>query len=541
MGKSNQSQYTFINFKPELTESQKQKCDRSFFGVLRNNIIPMMNGEIFDVLYSQSERGRDPIDAKFKMAALIIKSAYNLSYDELDNKLEFDVMAKYAFGYEYDDKKPVSGRTLRRFLLENQEYQKEHGIDLINSFFENLAEPIAKAIEADTNLIRIDSTFIESSIKHLSRMEIIFESVRRAVKLLDKEEINLDETLKNYLDNTMSNRLFYYKQTELNKDELACKFLDDASRTLAVFPKALKDSQEYQILERVLNEQGIRDDNGNFKLRDPKEVGSDSVQSPVDPDATFRIKNGKTSKGYLGTDAEVSNGNESVVIASRTDTNNRSDSDIIKEVLPELKGEDKKEVVADGAYGSVENQKIAEENNIELSPTNLPGRPTDPIHAEFELNEEQTKVKKCPAGHKPRTTKLYENGQIAFTMSKATCDSCPLRDKCCVKANKNVKNPRVLRGLTSASRHAKAVSEAKLSSEEKQDKVNKAYFRNGVEALFNDLNRNYGLKRIGSQFRGLIRTGIEHTIAVTARNCKSVFNYFKRIGWESVQLPDPVL
>lgn len=540
MSNSSQPQMGFINYKRVFTPEQIEKCEKSFYGVLRRFVIPQIDDSIFEPVNKKKEKGRDPIEASVKVAALIVKCAYNLSYEELDNKLEFDLMAKYGFDYEYEDKKPVSGRTLRRFLLDCQNYQEETGEELINQCFENLAGPIAKAIEADPNLIRIDSTFIESSIKHLSRLEIIFESTRRAVKALEKNGIGLPENLKVYLQDSLGNRLFYHKKSDLDKGETAGRLLKDAWAVCALFPESLKGLKERQTLKRVLDEQSARDEDGNPVLKDKKGVRSDSVQSPVDPEATFRSKNGKTSKGYLGTDAEISNGEESVIVKSRTDRNIRSDSDIVKEMIPELKGEEPKEIVADGAYGSKENIELAEENNISLEPTNLPGKPTDPIHAKITLNEEKTEVALCPAGNSPKTSSRYGNDQIGFSMDKDVCDNCPLKNECCVKANPKAKNPRTCRGLTSVTSINKAKVENCLSEEEKEDRVKKAHFRNGIESTFSDLKRNCGLSGIGSQFRGLIRTGLTHTIAAMTHNCRSLFNYFKRTGWESALSPEMV-
>ena len=540
MSNSNQPQMGFINFKRVFTPEQIEKCEKSFYGVMRNFILPQIDASLFDPVNKKNERGREPIDASIKIAALIIKCAYNLSYEELDNKLEFDLMAKYGFGYEYEDSRPVSGRTLRRFLLDCQNYQRETGTDLINLCFQNLAEPIAKAIKADPNLIRIDSTFIESSIRHLSRLEIIFESARRAVRVLSKKKIELPENLSAYLDENLGNRLFYHKHPDLNKDEMTGRLLEEAFETLNLFPEELKDEEEFLILKRVLSEQSSRDEAGNLSLKDQKEIPSDSVQSPVDPEATFRLKNGKSSKGYLGTDAEISNGKEGVIIKSRTDQNNVHDSEIVKIIIQELGGQDHKEIIADGAYGSKENIELAEENNLSLEPTNLPGRPADPIHAKITLNEEGTKVILCPAGNKPKSSSCYSNDQISFTMSKAVCDKCPLKNDCCVKANPNVKNPRTYRGLTSVTMINKATVENCLSDQEKEERISKAHYRNGIESTFSNLKRCFGLSGIGSQLRGLIRTGITHTIAVMTRNCRSLFNYFERTGWASALSPEAV-
>ena len=66
------------------------------------------------------------------------------------------------------------------------------------------------------------------------------------------------------------------------------------------------------------------------------------------------------------------------------------------------KQEEKTVMITDGAYSGVENSQLAEEKNIELITTNLTGKPAPDILAEFEFNEDGTKIVRCPAGHQPK-------------------------------------------------------------------------------------------------------------------------------------------
>ena len=58
-------------------------------------------------------------------------------------------------------------------------------------------------------------------------------------------------------------------------------------------------------------------------------------------------------------------------------------------------------MISDGAYGSVEIQKLAEEKNIEFVSTSLVGKEPDPIFADYQLSEDEKSVIKCAAGHTP--------------------------------------------------------------------------------------------------------------------------------------------
>lgn len=60
-------------------------------------------------------------------------------------------------------------------------------------------------------------------------------------------------------------------------------------------------------------------------------------------------------------------------------------------------------IVADGAYSGTENTQLAADKNVELITTSLTGKSVQDILAEFEFNEEGTKVLQCPAGHTPKS------------------------------------------------------------------------------------------------------------------------------------------
>ena len=59
-------------------------------------------------------------------------------------------------------------------------------------------------------------------------------------------------------------------------------------------------------------------------------------------------------------------------------------------------------IVTDGAYAGANVTELAQENNVCLMHTNLTGRESEDILADFEFNEEGNKVLKCPGGFEPK-------------------------------------------------------------------------------------------------------------------------------------------
>ena len=96
-------------------------------------------------------------------------------------------------------------------------------------------------------------------------------------------------------------------------------------------------------------------------------------------------------------------------------------------------------IVADGAYSGTENTQLAADKNVELITTSLTGKPAPDILADFEFNEEGTKVLRCPAGHAPKSCSyMKQSNQCAVSFLHEQCVGCPYQDQCKPKIFKRV-------------------------------------------------------------------------------------------------------
>ena len=107
-----------------------------------------------------------------------------------------------------------------------------------------------------------------------------------------------------------------------------------------------------------------------------------------DPDATYRSKAGKSHKGYIGNVVEtVGEAGDSLITGVSFEENIHSDSAFCKEYLENRPDNAEPEImITDGAYGSQENQRLAERKNTELITTALTGKPVDKFYAEFQFS-----------------------------------------------------------------------------------------------------------------------------------------------------------
>ena len=138
-------------------------------------------------------------------------------------------------------------------------------------------------------------------------------------------------------------------------------------------------------------------------------MNSSMMQNPSDPEATFRSKSRKRASGIYSNLEESVGKNGSVVTDYQYDQNNHSDSQFLQEHLEQMeKQEERTVIITDGAYSGTENTQLASEKNVELITTSLTGKSRPDILADFEFNEEGTKVLRCPAELCAEKLLLYE-------------------------------------------------------------------------------------------------------------------------------------
>ena len=160
-----------------------------------------------------------------------------------------------------------------------------------------------------------------------------------------------------------------------------------------------------------------------MRIREDGGMSSSILQNPSDPDATYRKKAGKEHRGY------VANFEENIY----------SDSQFFKDSLERKETSDEKAiVVADGAYFGEDNQRDAEKKNTTLVTTAISGCDVPDIYADFELNEEHTRIEKCPEGYHPKSCSLNSKGHFYVSFPICCCKNCPNKDKCKPKFHKQV-------------------------------------------------------------------------------------------------------
>jgi len=253
------------------------------------------------------------------------------------------------------------------------------------------------------------------------------------------------------------------------------------------------------------------------RLRTSEEMpGSGMMQSPHDPDATFRRKAGRNHKGYVLNVEESCGEAGSIVTNWSYGPNNVSDQELLRRAVAEDDEVEGAMLVADGAYECAENVRVCSEAGIELVTTSLSGKDPADALADFEWSEDGGTLVRCAAGHEPTRQSLYANGQVGATFELKHCEACPLREQCRAKLQKTTARVQASANQTRRARHLR-----RMGTEEFRDV---ARLRNGAETVPSNLRRNYRLDELP---RGTVRGALAMDAKIGAYNFRKLLGFHR--------------
>jgi hypothetical protein len=309
---------------------------------------------------------------------------------------------------------------------------------------------------------------------------------------------------------------------------------------------------EYRLLERLLEEQchvgkkgdgrpeADDDDAGEGRVpiavKEPKEVRSDSLQSPHDPDVTY---SGHKGKGYEVQVAETCDEENATQIITHVEVtpSSGSDSEVTVPVIDALggRGIGPKELWGDTSYGSGRNAVEAERRGTELvSPVGgtapqevqLDG-PVRLTAADFEIDVTARRPAVCPAGRQAVAEYEDEDApeRVEIHFARPVCELCPLRPRCPVRWRRR---PELARGWSAKGAYVLStdlfkVNIARRRRAEASGEWRKRYaVRAGIEGTNSELKRRHGLGRL--RVRGGERVRLSVYLKALACNVKRMIS-----------------
>lgn len=510
-----------------LTDREKKFLNHSWAAYFSEHIFNKINEKRFSVLYSDNAASRPGTPVNVTVGALLLKEMRDQSDDDILESLLFDLRYQYALHTTSMKEQPMSDRTLGRFRARCLEYEAKTGIDLIHEEIRDLSSEMAAMMKIDGTLKRMDSMMIASNIRNMGRMELLYTCLSNLVNELKERNMGLPEELKHYTESDDRNKVVYHNKSDATADKIKV-ILTDCKTALDLCGEGYEESSCYILLKRVLSEQAVFE-NGSYRLRTKEDGGMHGriLQNPSDPDATFRSKAGKDHKGYTANLVESVGDKCSIITDYALEQNVHSDSEFTKETL-QILGKQKEQVtiVADGSFGGTENIRLAKENNIDLVTTNLTGKAANDIDADFEFNEDGTKVLKCPGGREPKSCSYNQaTGQCVVSFHRSQCTGCPRFKECHPTVKK-----RTCRKSISAKSKQRAIQQRFRSSGEFSRMTR---IRNGVETVPSYLRRAHNVDHM--PVRGLKRCRQFFGFKIGGSNIKKFCKYMQGFGKQPLE------
>lgn len=501
-----------------LTAREQKALENSWAKVFAEEIFPKIDEKPFAVLYSdKASRPNTPVNVI--IGACIIKELFDYSDDEMVEGLMLDLRLQYALHTTSFEEQPLSDKTLSRFRRRCYDYEQTHGVDLYKVAITDYNNEIAKMMKLDGKIRRMDSMMINSNMRMLARSELIYSCIARLVKYVYANNPELiPESLLHYAQPNDFNKVLYHERSSSLEERMA-QFLADAESLYDITKTGFEDVPEYELFIRCFSEQSIMEGGKRRWFTKEDKLGNSTLLlNPTDPEATFRKKGGKTYQGYVANVEEAVGKNGSVVTSYEYETNIHSDVQFIKDRIDELPVQSTQtSIVVDGAYYSEEAAQKASEKNIEILPTALAIKNRRTNLSMFEMDEQKTRVTKCPAGHAPNSC-CYKKSNDEFKLSfdKNTCANCPHKEQCRPKIFKKVANV--------------FITKKSLVRVELEQRMTGEHYelyrriRNGVETVPSILRRNYHLEKLP---RGKQRGKFFFGSKIAALNFRKLFNYIK--------------
>ena len=350
--------------------------------------------EVFSVLYS-NKKSRPNTPANILVGFETLKSGFGWSDEELYNHFLFDLQVRYALGLQDFDEEYFDLRTIYYFRGALCEYERKHGVNLIQKATEKITDKQIEKFNIKTGLQRMDSTQIQSNIQNMSRIQLLVEIIHRLHRILNTEDIRkYSERFSNYIKEDALHYCYRLKRDEAKTrlEEIG----EDLAFFVSEFETKYKTSPAYKNLVRVFTEH-YRFEEEKIVVKKGTELKGSNLQSPDDTIATYRKKNGEGAKGYVANITETCDPENDLQLITTTnlEPNTTDDQKLMADDLDNLeKRTGIEEIVTDAGYIGPTGSEAIEKHGIKHSVTALRGRKKD----ENKLGLDDFKIEKNNEG-----------------------------------------------------------------------------------------------------------------------------------------------
>ena len=376
-------------------------------------------------------------------------------------------------------------------------------------------------------------------MRHLGRIGLFVKTIKKFLGNLKRQYRNLYDQLdrdltKRYMSPKEESLFAMVKPSESSRtlDQLAGDVFTLTQHFAPV--SAVHNMSSFKLLTRLFKEQCVVEENtesaGSKAVARPnKEVPSDSLQNPSDPDAGYSSHKGQ---GYQVQVVEnyCERGDEkqlSLITHVAVESADQHDANALLPALEDLQNRDMApdELLADSLYGSDTNcEQAMEEHGVTVIAPAMPGNRKNLQLADFELDD-QGRVVSCPKNTAPSQVKKTKHG-FSAAFSSATCQQCEDFDRCPVSKGEKACYYRYKK---------KDIRLARRRQHEESPAFKEKYrYRAGVEATMSEYDRRTGVKHLRVRGMKAVRFA-----AITKAIGLNIFRAGRHRSWENSAYAPP--
>jgi hypothetical protein len=513
----------FGNVPLQLSGKAKKKYEnsRKWHNQFYTQIVNRIDESIFSTLFSD-RMGAPNASVSTMVGMMILKEGMGWSDEQLFEQCNFNLLVRKAFGLiNLSDEMPVES-TYYLFRKKIHLYNREYDVDLLSKAFARVTGEQIKVFKVNGSSIRMDSKLIGSNIALYTRYEVAHQTLQLFFKSLNANGLSrLPKSIRIQLSQLLEEdpEVTVYRHT---REEIRSRMQDlgDLFYRLTLIFKNDK-SDHSLLLHRVFKEQYKILEGHKIELRPKEEIRSDSVQSPHDPDCTYRNKGDQKVKGYSANVTETCSDEPLNLITNvNVQTSNTSDVSFVQPSInatEEVTRQTVQKIYADGAYQSPDNDVFCK--NIDMVFTGIQGFESRYI---LEMTNDELIVTDSQTGeiHKAKMAKKIKSST---------------RDRWYIETDKG--------------RYYfdwKAVRTAELRRQMRERPIEELHKRNNVEATVFQLS--YPLRNNKTRYRGLIKTqmwavcrcfwiNLVRIVNFTQQTCQRTFQTAVKAVFEYLLLP----
>ena len=411
---------------PDLRERLHGSKEYAFY----QQVFCRIPEELFAELYDEDPASRPNAPINVLVGAMILQHVRDWTFEELLDRVAFDLKVRAALGLWSLAEEPFCRATLFNFQKRLLEHMGRTGQDKFQAVFDRLSQEDLERFGLKTQLQRCDSTQMGSNIRQYTRIELLVEVVLRMWRVLTEADRALhEERFAAYVKAKTSGQFLY----RLRRSDIDAT-LEHLGGFYAWMVETLEagygSTEIYRIVARVFAEHFTRVEE-KIAVRAAEEMGSGSLQSPDDTDATYRKKDEEAYHGFVlhATETADPENDLQLITDVAVAANNQEDSRILHERLPAMheKTPELRELHTDAGYGSEDNDLRQAGLGILAVQTAIRGRVAQ---APMRIDRDDTGLLhiRCSAGHLVPGSPAEKHYKAEF--AAAGCAGCPFAAVC---------------------------------------------------------------------------------------------------------------